>query len=398
MKNRIVGGIGGIGGIGGRRGSLQACSVLIAVICVLAIAQPAAAQQSTWTDSTGTYQVEAVLERTMEVDGNVQAVLVDGEGLEIPVPLSKLCEADQKRVVAFMEKEKAAAEARAKAKAIADKAAKDNVNAARTDRGNRNASEVTSRPLGLPIAEKKIQAEPFDSSKAIRIDKDIKRDDSGQPTENPVFLVDVSAEGIRLLPDEQRKLAMILMDDSVEVVQKRQAVSALAESWPVGRSDDLVAVVINTASSQDKSLRLGAIDILAARDPDQSLAYILCRVDDRSFEIRSRAYELLESLGDPRIIPELCERLDSPDRRKVGRVLKSFGSTASPWVLPWLKSDRNKTLLDICHLLGDLGGDGVVEALQQTADASESLLVKAQAESSIRRIKENESKAAAGKQ
>ena len=352
--------------------------------CLLVGVQPSVAQQRVWTDASGTYKVEAVLDRTMEVDGKIQAVLIDGEGQEIPVPLSRLSEESQKLVIAFMRDNPP----KKKSDAVTD---------APNDAPRIEAAEskIMTRPLELPITGRtNTNGQLFNPENAIRIDREVKRDQNGQPLENPVYQVEVDAEGIRLLPTRQQQLAMVLMDGTAPIGSRRRAVEALADSWPTQRSQELINIVINTASSDDKFLRMKAMDILAARDSDQSLGYLLARIDDRSFEIRSRAYELLEKLGDPRIIPELAERLDGADRRKVGRVLKSFGSASTPWVIPWLETENQKTLLDVCQLLGQLGGDGVIEALQKKIDSTESLLVKAQSENSIKKIRERAAMAA----
>ena len=130
------------------------------------------------------------------------------------------------------------------------------------------------------------------------------------------------------------------------------------------------------------------LDLLANHDSDQSLIYIFARIDDISFDVRWRTYEVLTQLRDPRIIPELCERLRGADRTKVASVLQVFGNTSAPLVNEWVKLDENEdVLLGVSQLLGNIGEASSLEVLGKLKN-HKSLLVRSQANNSIKQIKQ----------
>ena len=352
------------------------------------------AQQRTWTDTSGTYKIEAELVKVSDGEKGLQAELLMADGKRMAIEVSMLCEADRllaKKFLADSQKkpEPNPAETTSNAETTAESKSEE-----KEDNAYQPEEGIVSRPIGAPLAmatknldNRNITTLKFDPASAIRLDREIQRDEKGRPTENPVYEVKVTDRQLEYLPRNVRSIVDQLIDPKVAVDVKRRAIDSLKKKWPQGRHPGLLNVMINTLSHDDKFLRLSALDLLANHDSDQSLIYIFARIDDISFDVRWRTYETLTQLRDPRIIPELCERLDGSDRTNIAGVLQAFGSTSTPWVHPWITADGDENvLLNACQLLGKIGDSKSLEALQKIVD-HESLLVRSQAENSIERIR-----------
>ncbi len=365
-------------------------------------------QVRTWTDSSGTYELEAELVDVTESDDGLLAEMLMSDGRRMGILISKLCKADQLAAETFFSEllKKAAEpvlEIAEPAKAIAEPASvviKETPIMSQNSR-MRPEERITSRPIGAPVSmasgkldNRNVTTVNFDPASAIRLEREIPRDEKGKPTENPVYKVEVLERQLDFLPQHVRRIVIQLNDPSVAVDVKRRSIELLQKNWPQGRHPGLLNVLINMLSDDDKYLRLASIDLLANHDSDQSLIYIFARIDDVSFDVRWRTYEILTQLRDPRIIPELCERLGGSDRTKIASVLQAFGATSTPWVLPWLESDKDEeVLLNVCQLLGKIGGTDSLEALEKLVD-HKSFLVRAQTENSIKQIRQRLAKPA----
>ncbi len=360
--------------------------VCLVTCCVGISSNECQAQQRTWTDTSGTYKIEAELVKVSEAEDGLQAELLMADGKRMAIVVSMLCEADQliaKRYHADSLKKTA----RQPDKESLEPENKEVVSAHPED-------GIVSRPIGAPLEmatknldNRNITTLKFDPASAIRLDREIQRDEKGRPMENPVYLVKVTDRQLEYLPRNVRTIVDQLVDPKVAVDVKRRAIDSLKKKWPQGRHPGLLNVMINMLSHNDKFLRLSALDLLANHDSDQSLIYIFARIDDVSFDVRWRTYEILTQLRDPRIIPELCERLDGSDRTKIAGVLQAFGSTSTPWVHPWIAVENDESvLLNACQLLGKIGDLESLETLQKVVD-HESLLIRSQAENSIDRIR-----------
>jgi hypothetical protein len=363
----------------------------------------------TWTDATGKFSLEAKLVSVSEIDGLLQAELQKRDGKFMGIPVDKLSADDQKVIQQAREKW-AKEESGAKIKStpptdnpsVTAKSGPENKSEA--DRPSTKSekkpvsnqppeTKISTRPIGAPVSMSAANLDSaylrtdlkLDASKAIVIERVVPRNREGNPSENPTYLVEVDAEQFLTLPASIREIVQVLHDESVAIDARRRAIDRLPELWPQRRHPVLFAVLVNCMSSDDKYLRLGAMDLLASHDGDQSLPYILARVDDVAYEVRWRAFEVLTQLRDPRVIPELCERFDTVDRKKIANVLKAFGSTSTQWVIPWLESESENVLLDCCKLLGDISGKDSLEAIAQLSN-HKSLLVRAQARNASRRI------------
>jgi len=368
---------------------------LAAVIAVGCSSNDCFAQQRTWTDASGTFTLEAELVDVVETDDGLQAELLMSDGKRMAILISKLSEADAKLAGEYF------ADGLKKGAQPATKGDSENLptmKKAATPEKRRSKElhaeeEILSRPLSAPISmsrnrldKRKTTDIKFDPETAIRLEREIARDKRGRPTENPVYSVEVTERQLNFLPPKFRVIVDKLRDENVAIDVKRRAVDELVNSWPQGRQPGLLNTLINTLSHKDKYLRLAALDLLANNDSDQSLIYIFARIDDVSFDVRWRTFEVLTQLRDPRIIPELCERLEGSDRTKVASVLQVFGGTAAPLIHEWVNEDQSDdVLLNVCQLLGNIGDDKSLEVLKRMK-THKSLLVRAQAENSVKQI------------
>ena len=373
---------------------------LVVVMVLLCNPDQSTAQMRTW--KSGAHEVEAELVKTDGTGPKMQVVLKNEKGQELAIPISILSEADQQYINAYLESKgetpwapegaEGGAAAKPPEKEVdTPKPVPEKTPAVPKEeiKSKTPALVIPTRPIDLPQLRSRAQFENFDENSAIRIGEEekVELDVRGFSKEVPVYTVDVDIEELKKLPNEQRTIAAILISNKTSRVQRLSAIEALAKNWPRQRSQALINLTVNQASDKSKFVRMAAMDILAVHDAEDSLKYILVRIDDKSVDVRARAFELLGRIRDPRVIPELCSRLDSADRMNIHMALKPFGPAASKWVLPWLKPDAPKlVVIEACDLLGDLGGEGVVEALQQKQASSESVLVKSQAENSIKRL------------
>jgi len=374
----------------------QICFVVVTLL-MLCDPDESAAQMRTW--KSGTHQVEAELVKVTGAGEEMQAVLKNAEDEELAIPVNILSESDQQFIKAYLKAkdpspasgggnssptESVAAEKKIAPQPSPVSPLKDK----RKIEAKKDDLLITTRPLELPEVNSGVELRNFDPKTAIRIDKKVELDVRGFPNEVPVYVVDVDIEELKKLSEVLRRAAAVLLSNDVPRNQRLVAMELLKKNWPQQRSQALINLVVNQASDKSKFIRMLALDVLAVHDPKESLKYILARIDDKSVDVRARAFKLLGRIRDPRVIPELCSRLDKADRMNVHLALKPFGAFASQWVIPWLESDASKLVtIETCDLLGDLGGEGVLEALEQKRDSSESALIKSQAQYAIDKIK-----------
>ena len=379
------------------------------VLGIVAVGE-CSAQQRTWTDVSGTYKIEAELTGVTETETGLQAELVMADGKHMAIQIAQLCEADRLTAKAFYDESKKVKAP--ESKPVETKPAEPKTSPTESKKPVNSGKAkppvvvksvpedaIVSRPLGAAVKrswtrDNQTTTVNFDPATAIRLDREIARDEKGRPAENPAYTVEVTSSELMLLPRKAKALVLELMDSNVAVDVKRRAIESLKENWPQRRHPGLLKVLINTLSDDDKFLRLAALDLLANHDSDQSLIYIFARIDDISFDVRWRTYEILAQLRDPRIIPELCERLDGPERAKISSVLQVFGSASVQWVYPWLENSTDeRVLLNVCQLLGRIGEKDSLEKLDPLK-SHESLLVRSQSENSIKQIQTRLSKRA----
>lgn len=362
---------------------------------VVALAsETASAQQRTWTDASGSYSLEAELTGVTQTDNGLQAELAMPNGKNMAILVSQLSKADaQLARNHYAEMLKNSGDASADSRSPMASSSKEDSKEIVEKSGGLPEDSIVSRPLSAPISAATDRLDnrnttnvKFDPATAIRLEREIPRDEKGRPTENPVYLVDISEHEMKYLAANIKVLVDALKSEKTPIDKKRRAIEKLKDVWPQGRHPGLLKVLVNTLSHEDKFLRLAAMDLLANHDSDQSLIYIFARIDDISFDVRWRTYEVLTQLRDPRIIPELCERLSGSDRTKAASVLQVFGNTSAPLVHQWVKGNEDEeVLLNVCHLLGNIGESTSAELLAKLT-GHESLLVRSQAKNSIKQI------------
>ena len=383
--------------------------VALPVMTCLLLQGSALAQQRTWTDASGHYKIEGELISVTQTENGLQAELLKSDGQKMAILVSKLSKEDEALATTYFNKAnglEAAVEVEtevvAPVKSRFTETSSSETRTSETRISEKRAApeeSVVSRPLRAPIksAAKKldnreVSTAEFDPETAFRLTREIKRDRKGRPTENPIYTVEVSDADMKFLPEKYKAIADLLRDPDEPIDKRRRAIDELRESWPEGRHAGLLKVLINALSSDDKFLRIGALDLLANHDSDQSLIYIFARIDDVAFDVRWRTYEILTYLRDPRVIPELVERLGTADRNKAASVLQVFGYTSAPLVTSeWIKTDGEEdVMLSVCQLLGNIGEQDTAEVLK-TLESHKSLLVRLQAKNSIKQINRSSS-------
>ena len=369
---------------------LRCFSLIVVVVAASSHFATCHAQQRTWTDASGTYTLEAELDSVTQTDKGLQAELIQADGKRMAILVSQLSAAD-----ADLAKEYFAESLKKKedaSKRQPEIFAPEGEKKISRSRGLPEES-IVSRPLSAPIRmavggldNRNVTNVKFDPDTAIRLEREIQRDEKGRPVENPVYKVKVLDSELKYLSSQVRTLVDTLKSDDDPVDMKRRAIEKLKEVWPQGRHPGMLKVLVNTMSHEDKFLRLAALDLLANHDSDQSLIYIFARIDDVSFDVRWRTFEILTQLRDPRVIPELCERLGGADRIKAANVLQVFGNTPANLIHEWVKEDKSEAvLLNVCQLLGNIGESDSIETLSKIKD-HDSLLVRSQARNSIKQI------------
>ena len=120
---------------------------------------------------------------------------------------------------------------------------------------------------------------------------------------------------------------------------------------------------------------------------DRCFPYIFARVDDTSFTIRSLAYQMLRQVDDRRAIEPLAKRFASDDVDRVPSLLRSFGAASETSLLPYLSHEDPEICEKACSLLGKIGTQKSLPALQEMAKREQTMTLKAQTRSSINKIK-----------
>jgi hypothetical protein len=204
---------------------------------------------------------------------------------------------------------------------------------------------------------------------------------------NPKYLLAVTKSDLATLPREFQGAAYRLLDEPIKPREAVPALDYLKTNWPENRQPVLIKLVINCASSDHKFNRESALEILSNRDSDQSFPYIFARVDDTSFTIRSMAYQMLRQIGDRRAIEPLAKRFATDDVDRIASLLRSFGSASERAVIPYLENADADIRLRASNLLGKIGTEKSLPALQEMAQREQTMVLKAQTRSSINKIK-----------
>ena len=332
----------------------------------------------TWVDSSGQFRIEAAFEKLE--DDSVYLKLPDGEIKQIP--FSMLSDGDKERV--------------RKLNAPAKPAEIPTTSVA----AGPSSSQPMAPPPAMPVKKAtetfELTQEDLEPPKPVihigqRIgDLDIRTIKppraGGGKRANPKYLLPVEKGDLALLPREFQGAALLLLNETDKPREAVRALEFLKVKWPNNRQPSLVKLVINCASSDHKYNREAALQILSDRDSDQSFPYIFARVDDTSFTVRSTAYQMLREVGDHRTIEPLAKRFASDDVDRISSLLRSFGAASEVPVLPYLSHEDPDIRLRACNLLGKIGTQKSLPALQEMATREKTMVLKAQTRSSINKI------------
>ena len=124
------------------------------------------------------------------------------------------------------------------------------------------------------------------------------------------------------------------------------------------------------------------------KDLEQSLASILGGLEDRSFDVQEATHKILEGLKTPKLIPLLVERLNSnsKQRERIALTLAKLGPAVEPHVVSLASHDSAEMQLIACSLLGKVGTQKSIKALQSVVANSKQTRVRLQASNAIDRI------------
>ncbi len=337
----------------------------------------------TWVDSSGQHKIKATYQK-YEND-NVFLKLPDGQVKQIP--FSMLSDEDKERVRKLNAPEKPM-----------DKPADLPTTsvAAETSSAELNSPPPTmpankGQEIDLLTEEDLAPPEPIIHISQRIGDLDIRKIEppktNGGKRANPKYLLAVGRSDLALLPKEFQGAAVLLLDEPNNPRKAVPALDYLKVKWPSNRQPVLIKLVINCASSDHKFNREAALEILSNRDSDQSFPYIFARVDDTSFTIRSQAYQILRRLGDRRAIEPLAKRFASDDVDRISSLLRSFGSDCEVAVQPYLSHEDPDIRLRACNLIGKIGTEKSLPALQEMAAREQTMTLKAQTRAAINKIK-----------
>lgn len=197
----------------------------------------------------------------------------------------------------------------------------------------------------------------------------------------------ISQDSLAELPPRFRRLAEQAMD-ARDPTQVRTAIAEIQSSWPSTRYPAIVELVQKFALAQEASTRILAIETLAKKDSEHSLEWILNGIDDASFYVRDSTHKIIEGLSNPKLIPLLAERLNTEQRQRVALTLSKFGPEIESHVVSFASHTSVDTQLTACKLLGTIGTQKSIKALQAVVANSKKARVRLQATNAIDRINE----------
>ena len=198
---------------------------------------------------------------------------------------------------------------------------------------------------------------------------------------------EISEESLAELPVQLRGTVEQIMRTN-DPAQVRSAVSELQSNWPSRRYSAIVDIVQQCSRAREAATRILAIETLALKDLEQSLASILGGLEDRSFDVQEATHKILEGLKTPKLIPLLVERLNSnsKQRERIALTLAKLGPAVEPHVVSLASHDSAEMQLIACSLLGKVGTQKSIKALQSVVANSKQTRVRLQASNAIDRI------------
>ena len=200
-------------------------------------------------------------------------------------------------------------------------------------------------------------------------------------------LVEIDPAAIAALPPRLAQILSVLDNDRSKRADRIVGLQLLSKEWPSPASPVIIDVVSNLAAGENPDVRAAAVVALAQRAPIESLPMLIERLDDANLEVRWLTLRMLASIDDPRVLPELIKRFDSPDRKRVSVELKKFGAAAESSLLPLLDSDQRDVVLDLCNLLSTIGTQAALPKLDELTRSADTLMVKVQSRTTAKKIR-----------
>lgn len=308
-----------------------------------------------WTDDTGNNRVEAEL---IVIEKAVR--LKKKNGVIITVPYSRLSAADIK----FLENLEANPETESSAK---------NPPSPATDTSpTKNVSNLLPNSDPKETSPTVVKATPNPASKT-ELDK------SPAADENPPG--DNSA-----IANERPPVKAKMRLSETKLREIRQDLKNLSSNWPANPDPELLEKLASYSEVNDKLIRSDALALLSENDPENNLELIFRWLDDSRFELRWQAYDVLEAVGDRRAIEPLIARFSGRDCSRISSVLQNFGPEIEPKIIPFLNDPSADVRLSACDLLGRIGTNASIPALEEMRENAIELAVRVQAQSALKEI------------
>ena len=329
-------------------------SFFFVICCGFLAAAPAWAQQRMWTDDTGSNRVEAEL---IAIEKAVR--LKKKNGVVITVPYSRLSAAD----IAFL----------------------DNLEAIPTAESSNTNSQPPANGLAstkngsdFPSTENLTEASP-----AV-VETDANPADPSQPDKSPTASENPPGNNPAILNERPAVKTVRLSEPQLQVI--RQTLANLKSDWPANPEPELLEQLASYSEANDKLIRGDALALLGEHNPENNLELIFRWLDDSSFEIRWQAYDILEAVSDRRAIEPLIARYSGRDCSRISSVLQVFGSEIEPKIIPFLDDPSADVRLSACDLLGRIGTNASIPALQEMRENAIELAVRVQAQYALKEI------------
>ena len=394
---------------------------VLGICCTLLAAIQLVGQERAWTDSTGSHEIIATL---VSHDANI-ATLKKKNGVEIVVPLVKLSKSD----VEFLKKLKP----KLQSESLPTASEMSTANSAGSHGGNPESENrvdqaIEREPLNSTMPISNLPTVPISSPQIIQLDRthfsssdlpprpvkpmpraSVLDSETKSPADDIATIADLPP--IRVIakptnsqsefkldanpqtnvpieeaPDSLAKSYLADLAKEPDMAAIRRELLRLKSEWPAEFTPELAIQLATFIRSQDKFIRKSTLELLAAHDASQSFPLIVECINDTSFEVRWRAYEIIESLGDERAIGPLIKNFTGEDRSKIASLLQSFGSKIEDGMIPFLQNESRDVRLSACGVLARIGTQKSVATLSELSDNDSERLVRMQAKFALSQI------------
>jgi S1-C subfamily serine protease len=174
----------------------------------------------------------------------------------------------------------------------------------------------------------------------------------------------------------------IRSDDPFRV---RTALARLSMSDPGDRRDEVAALLAEKLAGSDLFAKTMAARGLAKWATAEQLPALLEAVQDDNSGVRGFLIEALGRVKDERAAEAVASAYGG-NRIQARQALKQLGPVAEPAVLKLLEDKEWSIRMDACDILGEIGTEKSVPALEKAAN-DENALVKMRAEDALKKIR-----------